>query len=362
MFRIPMSICNLRCHYCYLAQRDEHYQGIQPPMKYTPEEVAYALRPERIGGLAFMNFCADGETLLVKDLDKYIRKLVEEGHYAEIVTNMTITPMLNKILSWPKDLLKHVEFKCSFHYLELKKRGLLDVFATNVKDAWNAGASASVEVTPSDELIPYIDELKNFSLENFGALPHLTIARDDRTNGIDYLTELPIDEYDKIWSQFNSDFWKFKKTIFGIKRKEFCYAGMWGLYIDLTTGDCNRCYYSPVFANVFDSPDSKFPESPIVRCPIAHCYNGHAYLTLGYIPSLNSPGFGDLRNRIRVDRTEWLQPELKDFFNSKLIQENQRFSLLKENTLKINSNVNWICRKAYSRMPQSLKNIFHKLK
>ena len=31
-----MSICNFRCHYCYIAQRPVHFQGIQPEMEYTP--------------------------------------------------------------------------------------------------------------------------------------------------------------------------------------------------------------------------------------------------------------------------------------------------------------------------------------
>ena len=52
-----------------------------------------------------MNFCADGETLLTKDLDLYVKELVEEGHYAEVVTNLTRTAALEKYLSWDKDLL-----------------------------------------------------------------------------------------------------------------------------------------------------------------------------------------------------------------------------------------------------------------
>ena len=159
-----MSICNFRCHYCYLAQREEHYQGVQPQMRFTPEEVARAMRQERTGGPCFMNFCADGETLLTKDIDLYIKALVQEGHYAEIVTNLSVNKMLEKILTWDKELLSRVEFKCSFHYLELKKKGLLQRFADNVKKIWENGASANIEVTPTDELIPYIDELKTFSM------------------------------------------------------------------------------------------------------------------------------------------------------------------------------------------------------
>ena len=90
-------------------------------MKFTPEQVRKAMSKERLGGPAYMNFCADGETLLVTNLDQYVKELVEEGHYAEIVSNMTINPMLDKILAWDRALLSHIEFKCSFHYLELKK-------------------------------------------------------------------------------------------------------------------------------------------------------------------------------------------------------------------------------------------------
>ena len=194
-----MSICNFRCHYCYLAQRSEHYQGIQPIMKYSPEEVARALSNERIGGNAFMNFCADGETLLTKDLDKYVKALLQQGHYAEIVTNLTATKALDSYLNWDKALLEKLEFKCSFHYLELKRHHLLDRFVENVHKIWKAGASANIEITPSDELIPFIDELQAFSLREFGALPHLTIARDDRTKGIDYLTSLSPEEYYDTW-------------------------------------------------------------------------------------------------------------------------------------------------------------------
>lgn len=100
---------------------------------YTPEQVAKALSVKRLGGVCFINFCADGETLLLKKFDEYVYSLVKEGHYAEIVTNCTITPMSDKILSFEKEVLKRIEFKCSFHYLELKKKGLLSLFAENVK-------------------------------------------------------------------------------------------------------------------------------------------------------------------------------------------------------------------------------------
>lgn len=327
LFRIPMSICNLRCHYCYLSQRESSFEGIQPEMRYTPEQVARALTVERIGGVAYMNFCADGETLLMKDIDLYIKALVEEGHYAEIVTNLTITPVLEKILSWDRKLLERVEFKCSFHYLELKKKNLLDRFSENVNKIWKAGSSANIEITPSDELIPYINELKEFSIKKFGALPQLTIARDDRTSEIKKLTNLSEEEYEQTWGQFDSDFWKFKMSIFGKRQTEFCYAGAWSLYIDLTTGEASQCYCGYSIGDIFKNPDKKLPWEPIGHCPITHCYNGHALMTLGLIPDCTTVGYGDIRDRERIDGEHWLNSDLKGFFNTKLNNSNPELSL-----------------------------------
>lgn len=265
-----------------------------------------------------------------------MKAFCEEGHYAEVVTNLMITPMLEKFLAWDKSLLKHLEFKCSFHYLELKKRGLLTRFADNVHRIWDAGASANIEITPSDELIPYMDEVKEFSMCHFGALPHLSIARNDATEKIEYLTKLPLEEYDKIWSQFNSEFWKYKRSIFGVRQKGFCYAGAWSAYINLCTGEASQCYAGKSLGNVFAHPEEPFPESPIGRCPIAHCYNGHMFLSLGVIPKENeSIRYGNLRDREKADGGHWLQPELKEFFNSKLADSNAEFSCIEKAVVRM---------------------------
>ena len=324
MLQVPTSICNFRCHYCYLAQRAVSFQGLQAEMKYNPEQVRKALSYKRMGGPCFINVCADGETLLTKDIDLYLKPLVQEGHYLEIVSNMTVTPMIERILSWEPELLSHVEFKCSFHYLELKKHNLLETYANNVKKAWTTGASATIELMPSDELIPYIDEVKAFSLKYFGAYPQLTIGRDDTTIEIKKLTKLSENEYRKTWEGFNSDFWELKQKYFGVKQKQFCYAGCWSITVNLSNGIASRCYYEKI-GNIFDDPDKPIPETPIGQCPIAHCYNCHAFLTFGLIPHSTNVGYGDIRNRVRADGTEWLQPELKNFFNTKLWANNNEW-------------------------------------
>lgn len=333
LFRVPMSVCNFRCQYCYLSQRDESFQGEKPPIRYTPEQIAYALRQERVGGACFINICADGETLLVQDLDKIVRALLSGGHYVEIVTNLSLARCLEPFLQIEPELLRHLEFKCSFHYLELKKRGLLETFADNVHRVWQAGASANIEITPHDELIPYIDEIKAFSLEHFGALPHITIARDDRTEKIERLTALPLETYMQTWGAFDSGFFDYKSRIFGVRQTDFCYAGKWSVYIDLTTGDATSCYGCGRAPNVFEHPDEPFPEVPVGRCRLPHCYNGHALLTLGLIPDADAPGYGALRDRERADGTHWLQDEMRAFMDTKLADANERLPRTRERSI-----------------------------
>lgn len=317
LLSVPTTLCNLKCGYCYLSQREDSFQGCQANFLYSPEHVGKAFSQDRLGGPCFFNICADGETLLTKGLDAYIFEIVNQGHYVEIVTNMTVTPVLDTILSWDEVLRKRITFKCSFHYLELKKRDLLERFTDNVKKVWESGCSACVEITPDDALIPYIDEVIAYSKEHFGALPHLSIARDDN-NRHEYLTDLSLDEYRKTWEVFESSFWTFKRTIFNVRRNEYCYAGAWSLYVDLATGQAIQCYCSRISQNVFENPDKPIRFLAIGACRDTHCYNGHALLTLGCIPKFTDLGYGMIRDRIRADGTHWIADEIRAFMNTKL--------------------------------------------
>lgn len=318
---IPASICNLRCRYCYLAQREASYQGEQADFQYSPEYVGNAFSVDRMGGTCYFNFCAEGETLLAKGIEEYIYHIAKQGHFIEIVTNLTVTDVIDKILSFEQDILDRISFKCSFHYLQLKERNLLDVFADNANKIWSHNCSASIEITPDDELIPYIDEVKDYSYYKFGALPHLTIARDDNNNK-GYLTKLPIEEYDHIWKQFQSSFWEFKKTIFNVHRDEYCYAGAWSLYVNLASGETTQCYCSRYNQNIFENLSRPIDFIPIGTCMQPHCYNGHALLTMGCIPEFTPVCYGNIRDRIRLDGTHWIQSDMLEFLNSKLEDSN----------------------------------------
>lgn len=304
------------------------FEGKLPEFRYSPKHVRKALSKERLGGTCLINFCAGGETLLTPKIVEYVKELLEEGHYVMIVTNATVTKRMEEFSMLPCDLTKHLFFKFSYHYLELKKRNLLDVYFSNIQKVRNAGCSFTLEITPSDELIPYIDELKKVAVENVGAIPHVTVARDERNpESLPILTSLSRDEYKKIWSEFDSMMFNYKMSIFEQKRREFCYAGDWSIYLNLLTGDATQCYKSYFKQNIFDNIEKPIRFLPIgSNCREHHCYNGHVWLTLGDIPSLDAPCYSELRNRICADGSEWLKPEMKEFMNTKLKDTNMEYS------------------------------------
>lgn len=355
LISVPIRLCNLRCRYCYIAQRSVNFvrKGQQLNFLHSPEEWAKALSKERLGGPCYINICGDGETLLANGLSRYIYSLAKEGHYIEIVTNCTVTKAINEILSFEPEILERITFKCSFHYLQLKERNLLDAFTRNVKNIWQHGCSANIEITPADEMIPYIDEVKAYSMLHFGALPHLSIARNDLKSQ-DYLTDLTMDQYDAVWSQFDSSFWRFKKEIFNEQRKEYCYAGAWSLYINLVTGQATQCYRSNYTSNIFDHPDQPIDFVAIGRCKEAHCYNGHMLLTLGCIPEFTTVRYGDIRDRVRADGTHWIQPKMLAFLNTKLEESNRLY------TKKEKRNAKFKC--TLSRLRRLPKKIIARIK
>ena len=329
---VPVTTCTLQCHYCYI-----YHQGLfknnLPEFKYSPETVKKALSQERLGGACLINLCAGGETLLHPQITEYIRAMLENGHYVMVVTNATVSRRFDEILQFPAPLLSRLFFKFSYHYLELKKKNLFELFFNNIRKMRDAGCSFTLELTPNDESIPYIDDIKQKAIDELGAACHVTIARDDIAPGADkpILTKLSRDDFYKAWSVFDSDMMQFKKTIFGVKRKEFCYAGDWSFYLNLGTGIMTQCYCSFKSQQIFENPDSPIDFTPVgCHCSMPHCYNGHAFLTLGCIPEIEAITYAQLRNRVCADGSEWLKPNVKKFFSCKLKDNNREYSKLEK--------------------------------
>ncbi|MBQ4263502.1 MAG: radical SAM protein [Bacilli bacterium] len=355
---IDTETCNLRCHYCYIAQLNK-FNNKLASFGHTKEEIRKALSKKRLGGTCLINLCAGGETLLSNEVVPVIKELLLEGHYVMVVTNGTVSHRFKEICNFDKKLLERLFFKFSYHYLELKRLNFLEIFFENVDKVRNAGASFTLEITPSDELIPYIDEIKEYTLEKIGALPHITIARDDRTNNIDILTKVDREEYNKIWGSFDSKLFEFKNKIFYEKRKEFCYAGEYSAYLNLSTGDLRQCLCGYVMDNIYTDLDKPIKFEAIGNnCELPHCYNGHSFLILGDIPDLEvceEYNYADLRNRCDK-KGEWLKPSMKSFMSSKLYENNDLYDEKRKKQI----NKNYKIKRIKYKMVKLKKKVFNK--
>lgn len=320
---VPVYICNFKCKYCYISTWDEFKKknstiriGVQPKL------IRKALSKKRWGGNLMLNFCGAGETLLSNELLPIIKELLEEGHYCMIVTNGTITPKFEEMSKWSEKIKNRLFIKFSYHYLELKRLKLTNIFFNNVKLMKKSGISFTVEVTPSDDYIPYIDDIKKECFEQIGAFPHITVCRVENGD-VPLMSKLPKKDFINTWKQFDSELFNFKIKIFGEKRKEFCYAGAWSYFLQLDTGELKQCYRGRKLQNIYKDIDKSIKREPVGRnCPDPHCWNGHAFLAFGDIPELNTPTFADERNRITSDG-EWLSNEMKSFMSSKLYETNE---------------------------------------
>ena len=323
---VPVYNCNFKCKYCYIStwegwKQEENSKKIN----FSPELIRKALSRERWGGNLMLNFCAAGETLLCKELLPIIRELLEEGHYCMIVTNGTISPKFEEMSKWPEELKSHLFIKFSYHFLELKRLKLTEVFFNNVKKMKNSGISFTVEDTPSDEYIPNIEDIKKECLDATGALPHITVCRIENGN-VPIMSNLSKEEFIKTWSQFESELFNFKIKIFGESRKEFCYAGAWSYTLQLVDGTLRQCYRGKKLQNIFKNINEPIKEIPVgCNCPDAHCWNGHAFLAFGDIPEMNAPTFEKERNR-NTEYGEWLSKDMKLFMSTKLNESNSEYN------------------------------------
>lgn len=352
---IPTETCNLRCHYCYISQM-RGFNNKLAKFACSPEKIRKALSKERLGGTCLINFCAGGETLLEEDVIKVLKALLEEGHYLMVVTNGTLTQRFDEILQFDSALLKRLFFKFSFHYFELVKRGLMETYFNNVKKVRDSESSFTIELTPNDELIPYIDDVKKVCMENLGTLCHVTIARDERTKDVGVLSKYSFENYKKIWGTFNSALFDFKASIFYKKRKEFCYAGDWSLYINLGTGDVKQCYWGKDLGNIYENIDKPINYRAIGnKCNLPHCWAGHAFLTLGNIPDLDTVTYAETRNRVDNEGRTWLKPEMAKFMSQKLKDNNDEYSFIRKGQIDLESDAEYI-RDIPKKIANKIKN------
>lgn len=324
---IPVTQCNLFCHYCYVARGNQR-NAQATKFLYSPQHIGKALSQERLGGVCHFNMCGLGETLIPEVVIDITREILEHGHYVMIVTNGTLTNRFEKFAEFPQDLKKRLGFKFSFHYLELKKRGMLETFYKNAEKVKSMGCSISIELTANDELEPYIEEVKKECMEHFGALCHITIPRDIAKSGFQLQSEHNIGEFYKIWSTFDSPMLDFKYSVWGQKRTEYCYAGAWSGLLNIGNGNFQACYGSHITQNIFENLEKPIDFVAVGHgCTLPHCYNSHSFLALGNIVEIDTCRYNRERNRINVNNNQtWLTPEMDAFLSQRLSESNQVFS------------------------------------
>ena len=316
---VPANVCNLRCSYCYLEQVEKCEFGL-PQIYHRPEYIRYQLRREKVGGAALITLCGSGETLLCDKFADICCELLKEGHYLQIVTNTLLTEKIEELLDKAGDYQGHIFFKISFHYEQLKKRKLLEKFAKNVKMIGKSKASYTIELMPCDELIPLIEEIQEFSIEKFGALPHLTIGRDDSKEQ-KLLTNLTFDEYYKVWSVFDSELFRFKMNYYMCQTQK-CHAGQYSIYVDLLTGTIMKCLGQQGVGNLYQRDAELTYEWVNNSCPLKYCYNCHSYATLGDMPHVNAPTYLAVRDRVMENGEHWVKEPMRKFIEQKLYDNN----------------------------------------
>lgn len=345
---VPISACNMRCKYCYVTQNN-WWNSTKPDFSFM-QNIKDAFSKDRLGGPCMVNMCATGETLLYEEVVQILRDILSNDHYVMLVSNGTMTNRLKACCEFPEKYRNHLFFKLSFHYLELKRLNMLETFFNNIKMLKQNNISFTVELTPDDSYVPYIEEIKDICMKNLGALCHITVCRDELKPGYPLMTSMNRDDFKKTWSQFDSDLFRYKYDIFEKKRCEFCYAGLWSIVVDLKSGNYQQCYKGKKLGNIYDLT------KPLSFCAIGnhcregHCFNGHAFLGFGLIPGLDTTDFADMRDRKLPDGTQWLSDEMEYMMRHKLSESNH----LLTNKEKFKSNVRSISIK------QTIKKIMRK--
>lgn len=324
--------CNLRCHYCYVGQHaTAKERATVMPMKYSPADLETALDKKRMGGVCVVTFSTVGETLLHPKTMEYLNAILRAGHFLHISTNLTITKHIDELLSLSEEFRSRLFFKASVQYLELKRLNLLDEFVNNCRKIWDKGVTCALEITPSDELIPYISEIKAWALSNFGALPQLSIPRDETVPEIKLLSKYSLEEFARIWEDFYSEEFRFKVKMWERPVKDFCYAGKVSCFVQVNDGAMYTCPRSGRIGNFFEG--SKLRTKAAAKCPQAHCFVCHNWCGFGSCPAIDETNYLLERDRIMPDGRHWVSERCRYAFRQRVCDNNELYSLKKERKL-----------------------------
>ena len=320
---VPISHCNLHCSYCYVVQQNRRDIKADE-FQCTPSQIGKAFSPERWGGIMLVNLCGFGETLLCRELPEIAEYILKQGHYVNITNNGTITGRINQLLEMPTEQLSRLCFSFSLHYVELKRLGLLDVFASNVLKVKKAGCSFLIQLNLADEYIECIDEIKSYCIKHFGAYPQIALTRKEGSN-FEIFSSRSDEEYVKYGKSFHSPLFDMTLENFRNKRREFCYAGDWTYTLNLATGDLSSCYFSNPFYNIFKNPEERVKKNTVGNhCGSPFCINSSHFMSLGVIPEIKCPTYVALRDR----NGEWYTQKTREFLSQKLYDNHKQYGVI----------------------------------
>ena len=336
---IPVTICNLKCDYCYVIQRNNRNMK-KAELKFSAEHIGKCLTKERLGGKCYFSLCGAGETLAQPEIVDIAYNILKQGHIVNITTNGTMSKVFEKFKDIEPKLLKQLHFSFSFHYLELKRLNKLDAFFQNIDFVKNIGCSYMVQINLTDSYLPYLEEIKKICIENVGAMPQVAATRKESKGfvKVDLHTSLSKEEYEKIGKEFESPLFEYTMKNFNVKRKEFCYAGDRSGCLNIATGALKKCYGDPLPQYIFDDPNKPIKFEPVGNnCYSKFCFNSSHFISLGVIDNLdNDITYSGLRDRKEVS---WFNDSICKALSEKLIGNNVEYKGIKKLSINIKNRI-----------------------
>jgi hypothetical protein len=334
---IPVKGCNLRCDYCYIIQQGNDcrldFAKTQDCFQYSVEHMLRSLTKERLGGVCAFHLCGIGETFLWSEIADFAVGLLENGHYVSFTSNCTITKPLKQVSELPAEFRAKLFFKCSFHWRELKKRNLLETFTRNVNMLKGSGISYSVEVVTNDYVLGELDDIKSYSLTQFGALPHVLTQRDEENPGVypRKSSALSSTEYAEVWGAFGSDLFAYHQATWDLKRDGYCYAGVYSFEFILKNGNVYPCPGNvKKVTNLFEDIETSAMFAPVGHnCPFSNCFFGFVTHILAGVDreSESQYFFKDFRDRIRSDDgSHWLSDTMRYAYGHRCSEQHKDFN------------------------------------
>ena len=344
---LPGSLCNLNCSYCYVGDK----KGDLGEYVYPVKHMLKCFDPKRFGGPISFEGTGVGETLLWPEIVDFTQGMLLHGHVVTYNTNLTITPVIEKFCNLNKELRSRLVLAVSLHYLELKRKKLLDKFLANLRMLKSAEISFSMGICISDSIIPHLQEINELFKKEIGLLPLAQMIRTyDRNGG--KIARAYSHAADKLVKETcDVRAWNLEKFIFGSKRNEFCLAGESSIDLHLGTGDYAKCWGSnglgkkwreivlekneskllkkiPLvksvtyklfkeprlfLGNMFKNPNEPIKFGPIGECPFYDCVCAE-FQCWGLIPELNVGTFsGTYLTKGFVSNEAW------DLMDSKIV-------------------------------------------